>query len=42
LDRDHNAALNILRLGVVAQGALKQAGYGKAAPGNLIMEGIPR
>lgn len=41
LDRDHNAALNILRLGVVAQGVPNVAGYGERAPGNLMGEHLP-
>lgn len=38
LDRDHNAAINILRLAVVGQGALKVAGYGVPALGNIVSE----
>lgn len=35
LDRDHNAALNILHLGVLARGEHNVAGCGKRARGNL-------
>lgn len=38
LDRDHNAAINILRLAVAGQGALNVAGYGERAPRNIISE----
>lgn len=40
LDRDHNAALNILRLGVLAQGGANVAGCGKRSRGNISLEGI--
>lgn len=42
LDRDHNAAINILRLAVVGQGALKTADCRISAPGNIDLEGVPK
>lgn len=39
LDRDHNAALNILRAGVAARGAQNVAGYSEHAPGNIGRQG---
>lgn len=41
LDRDHNAALNVLRRAVVGPWALNVAGCGERAPGNLTLEGVP-
>lgn len=35
LDRDHNAALNVLRRAVVGPWALNAAGCGERAPGNI-------
>lgn len=40
LDRDHNAAINILRRAVVGPGALKTAGYRISAPENITLKGI--
>lgn len=42
LDRDHNAAINILRLGVVAQGALNVGQWPERAPGNITLEGVSK
>jgi putative transposase len=40
LDRDHNAARNILKLAVLRQGEHKTTGYGVSARGNLKTKGI--
>lgn len=42
LDRDHNAAINILHKAVVGLGALKTADCRISAPGNLILKGISK
>lgn len=38
LDRDHNAAINILRMGVLAHGGVNVAGYGGRSRGNISLE----
>ena len=38
LDRDHNAALNILRMGVLAHGGANVAGYGERSRRNISLE----
>ena len=38
LDRDYNAALNILRMGVLAHGGDNVAGYGERSRGNISLE----
>ena len=40
LDRDHNAALNILRAGIVARGTLNVAGCGERAAGKITSLGL--
>lgn len=42
LDRDHNAALNILRKGVVALGELNVTGCGERARGNIVLDRMPK
>jgi len=42
LNRDHNAAINILDKGVVALGLANEAGCGKRSTRNIALEAIPK